>query len=323
MARNGYFDEEPLVAIPQKLPTRLKESAPNSREFSEFISRKSTHFTVVEGNRRLATAQLLLDTGLRAELRIRHWPIVSEQVADDLKVLPVIVYRTRDEVIPYLGVRHIVGIQKWDSYAKARYIARMVEDGLSVDEVSARIAGDKQGAATKSYLCYRLLEQADNEFDLDLGKAKADFSLLLLATGQGSIKRFLGLPKKTLDTNFEEPVPLQNLSNLKNLISWMFGDGKYKRVIEESRDITDCLTHVVSSQEALAYLETTRDLSGAYDRTDGEEKMLLKYLAIANSKLEAALGIGHLHRTFEVISQVQRCEQTIKSLLKTLREEND
>src|SRR5215213_7242501 len=123
MSRNGYFDEEPLVGIPEKLPRRLRDAEPHSKDFLDFIKRRETQFTVVEGNRRLAAAKLLLDPTERDRLRIKTWPILQEQIAADIAVLPVIVYRTRDEIVPYLGVRHIIGIQKWDSYAKARYIA--------------------------------------------------------------------------------------------------------------------------------------------------------------------------------------------------------
>ncbi|HXI26512.1 MAG TPA: hypothetical protein VNG71_21840 [Pyrinomonadaceae bacterium] len=319
MSRNGYFDEEPLVGIPEKLPRKLKNADPQSRDFLTFIKEKDTEFTIVEGNRRLATIRLLLNASEREKLRIKTWPTLSTEVADDLAVLPVIVYPTRVEIIPYLGVRHIIGIQKWDSYAKARYIAMMVKDGRTVDEVGDLI-GDKQGSVNKQYLSYKLLDQAEAEFDLDLTKAKQDFSLLLLALGQGNIKQFLGLPKRTKDTNIEEPVPREKLEDLKDVLSWIFGDSKRLPVIKESRDITNYLSHVVASSEAVKYLKDRRDLTGAYDRTDGEEKMLLKYLNAANSKLEGALGIAHRHRTFEVIAQAERCEQTAKTLVKTVKE---
>jgi hypothetical protein len=319
MAKNGYFDEEPLVGIPQNLPESLRDVDPQSQEFKEFIEAETTEFTIVEGNRRLATAKLLLDGSLRETLRLKHWPPLSTEVTEDLEVLPVIVYPTRVEIVPYLGVRHIIGIQKWESYPKARYIAKMVEEGRSVDEVSELI-GDKQGAVNKNYLCYRLLEQAKDEFTLDLKNAKHDFSLLLLSIGQGNIKRFLGLPRKMSDTDLDAPVPQENLRNLENLISWVFGDGRKARVIQDSRDITRYLSHIVASTEAIEYLKNTRDLQGAYDRTDGEEKMLLKYIAAANSRLETALGIAHRHKTFEVISEAEKCEETIKTLLKTVKE---
>ena len=322
MAENGYFDEEPLVAVPNKLPSDLGDGDPNSKKFRDFIDRDSTELVVVEGNRRLATAKLLLDPELRGKLRIKHWPSLSEQVADDLAILPVIVYLRRSEIIPYLGVRHIVGIQKWDSYAKARYVVQLVEGGLSIKDVKAQF-GDKRDSVTPSYVGYKLLEQVEDEFAFDTRQAKRDFSLLLLAMGQGNIKRFLGLPRKLSAANLNEPVATENLENLKVLVTWIFGDGKKERVITDSRQITSRLSHIVTSSEATSYLERTRDLEGAYERTDGEEKMLLRYLNTANLKLEGALGVAHRHKTSEVISEAEKCEQTVKALLKIVRSTDD
>jgi hypothetical protein len=323
MAKNGYFDEEPLVAIPQKLPQRLQKADINSEEFLQYVQDGGTELTVVEGNRRLATIKILLDPKLRDTFRIRHWPSLSAEVDDDLRVLPAIIYMRRSDVIPYLGVRHIVGIQKWDSYAKARYIAKMIEEGLSIEAVEAQIGDDKQSAIVRNFICYRLLKQASDEFDFDIKKAKEDFSLLLLAIGQSNIKRFLGLPKKLLDADLNYPTPPDNAENLRDLMSWLFGSGKERPVIAESRDITNLLTHIVSSQDAIDYLKKTKDIQGAYDRTDGEEKMLLKYLNTANQKLEGALSVAHRHRTADVIAEVEKCQNTAKTLLKVVKEQND
>ena len=70
MVENGYFDEEPLVAVPHKLPSDLKDADPNSKEFRDFINRGSTELIVVEGNRRLATAKLLLSR----DSAVFSWP---------------------------------------------------------------------------------------------------------------------------------------------------------------------------------------------------------------------------------------------------------
>ena len=319
MAQNGYFDEEPLVAIPSEIP---EDYAEESEKLRTFANDDHTELTVVEGNRRLATAKLLLSKELREDLSIKSWPEITELVANDLKILPVIVYAKRAEIVPYLGVRHIVGIRKWDSYAKARYIANMIEGGLTPKEVEAQV-GDQQSSVTKSYVCYKLLEQLEDEFETDTRNAKKDFSLLILAIGQGNIKRFLGLPKKLSQANLGSPVPEQNVGNLRDLVSWIFGDGEKKPVIEESRDITNLLSHVVVSSDAVRYLTLSRDLQGAYDRTDGEERMVVRYLSQANSKLEAALGVAHRHQTPEVVSEIEKCEQTVKQLVKAVKEKND
>ncbi|NJM40114.1 MAG: hypothetical protein HC853_04795 [Anaerolineae bacterium] len=322
MSRNGYFDEEPLVAVPKKTPKDMTIGDMTSEQFIKFIEREDTEFTVVEGNRRLATVKLLLDSSLRDSLRIKSWEPISDEVAVDLKSLPVIIYRERNEVIPYLGVRHIVGIQKWDSYAKARYIASMVESGFTPQEVQAQI-GDKQGAVIKNYVCYKILDQLENEFTLEMKSAKESFSLLLLAVGQGNIKRFLGLPVKLNSVNFEEPIPQKNLENSRKFIEWVFGAGPVLPVISDSRDITRYLSHVLANQEAIDYLYKTRDLKGAYERSSGEQNLVLRSIATANSKLESVLGIAHRHKTQDAISETEKCVQTAIQLEKTLKAKSD
>ncbi|MCX5814680.1 MAG: hypothetical protein NTX75_00355 [Proteobacteria bacterium] len=322
MAQNGYFDEEPLVAIPQSLPKK-STTGKADHAFRDYISNDDTALIVVEGNRRLATVKLLLDSQLRAKLRIKSWPTISEKIKAELQTLPVIVYRERSEVLPYLGVRHIVGIQRWGAYSKARYIVKMINDGRAIKDIEGQI-GDKQSAVVKNYVCYRLLKQVADEFDFDTDAAEEDFSLLLLAIGQGNIKRYLGLPKKLAEVNYDEPVSKDHVENLKNVMSWIFGDGKKERpVIKDSRDITTYLSHVVASDEAVSYLTTNRDLVAAYDRSDGEETMLLKYIALANSRLESALGIAHRHNTAEVILEAEKCERTAKELVKAVRRSGD
>ena len=323
MATNGYFDEEPLVAIPNGITKALARAGadPESAkytDYSAFIRDNSTHFTVVEGNRRLATALILLDSTLRSTLSIRSWPTPSTKAADDLRVLPVIIYPTRDAVVPYLGVRHIVGIQKWDIYPRARYIAQMVEEQLlTLDRIQEQI-GDRNNSARKSYVCYKALQQLQDEFGIDTRPGQNDFSLLLLALGQGNIKRFLGLPKKWSEIPADHPITKKYLPNLKKLYLWLFGDGDKKPVIAESRDITNYLSSVVENAAAVAHLERTGRLEDAYDLSDGEEKMLLNCLAKANVKLEAALGVAHRHKTDEVRFEADKCFKTVTQLRRTL-----
>lgn len=319
MAQNGYFDEEPVVVIPEKLPSRLSKKKIDSRDFIDFVQKPDTEFTVVEGNRRLAAIKILLYATQRNKLKIKHWPVLRTEITEDLKVIPVIVYMHRSEVVPYLGVRHIVGIQKWGAYAKARYVASLVESGTHLRDVEAQI-GDKQGSARKNYICYRMLEQAKEEFDLDPKPAENYFSFLILAFGQGKIKRFLGIPSSATEIDTKAPVPKDKLDNLNDLISWLYGDGQKKPVISESRDITRYLTHVVENAEAVEHLRQTRNLEDAYELSGGEEQMVIRYLVLANKKLEGALGVIHRHKTsVDVIKQVDQCRETLQRLMETVR----
>jgi len=326
MGQNGYFDEEPLVAIPLNAPAKLlpEPGAEPSVDYWEFL--KTAHFTVMEGNRRLATARILLDTGLQTKINARGWTEITDQVRSDLKILPVIVYPTRAEVLPYLGVRHITGNKKWESYAKARYISSMLDEGHSVEMIEKEV-GDRSHAVLKSAVAYKILQQAKTELDWDITRAKEDFSYMLLAIGQRNIKLFLGWIKqdsKTLslkDVDLTAPIPESHLLRLKDFLSWVYGEGsKVLPVIKESRDITNTLSHVLASEKATEYLRIKRDLTEAYDLTDGEEAMVRKLLGTANTKLEKVLGIAHRHKTTDVIAEATKCTETASQILKTLKE---
>jgi hypothetical protein len=333
MGKNGYFDEEPLVVIPRKIPARSlpRPGQRESSDFVKFINDDGTHFTVVEGNRRLATAMILQDASLRQKLRVRSWPEISKAVQEDLKILPAIVYPLRKEVLPYLGVRHITGNKKWNSYAKARYIADMLREGHDIDEIEKQV-GDRVQSIRKNAIGYFMLHEAKEELDWNIDKAKEDFSLILLAIGQRNIKFFLGWSKTAPDTKqmkslkLEEielklPVPANRLRELRDLLSWLYGEGsKVRPVINESRDITNYLSSVVASRGALDYLRRTRNLIEAYDLTDGEEVMLQKLLRTANGKLEKALGVAHRHKTTEVIDEAEKCNETATRVVKSVKE---
>ncbi len=332
MAKNGYFDEEPLVVIPKKLPRKLlqrayRESTDGAKEYKTFIEDDKTEFVVAEGNRRLATAKLLHDSDLRSRLkRAKSWSIPTDQVLNDISNLPAIVYAERVDVLPYLGVRHITGNKKWDSYAKARYIAEMIQSGKSVEDVEHDV-GDKGQAVRKSAISYNLLRVARDEMSYDITKAKNDFSLLLLALGQKGVKHFLGWVKtdgekqKTLplaEIDLIHPVDEDNQDKLLLLLEFLYGDGSKKAAINESRDITNYLSVVLGSESATKHLIKTRNLIDAYELTDGEEVLIQKLLQQANIKLERALGIAHRHPTEDVLAEAKKCFQTAQQLTNSL-----
>lgn len=324
MAKNGYFEEEPLVVIPRDIPQNLKSKGHDlsrtDQEFISLIENPQTQFVVVEGNRRLATAKILLSQGLRDQLKIREWPRLSEDLVSDLSKLPVIVYPERRDVVSYLGVRHVTGVMKWEPYAKARYIAGMINQGDSLGEIQQKI-GDRS-SVRRSYTCYKLVEIMEEESEGSTDKAKGRFSYLLLAVGQAPVKDYIGLPRTWLKVDLKSPIPSDKLKNLRHLFSFLFGDGKEKGpVIDESRDITGKLTDVLRNQKAIDELIETRDLEDAYERSGGEAKLTLKRLRSANRDLEAVLGIVHRQKTEQqVIQEAKKCKDTLDQILKVLED---
>ena len=323
MAENGYFDEEPLVAVPIDLPavyaSQDSHSLTENAEYRDYLYEETTRFTVIEGNRRLATVKILLSTALRTELRAIGWPTISEEVREDLSVLPVIVYPQRQEVLRYMGVRHVTGIKKWGAYSKALYIAEMVGDGSQINDIR-QMVGDRSNSVRKLYLSYRLIEEAENELQLDTVRAKDYFSYLILALGQGAVKEFLGIPESFTEVNFSKPIRKDKLDNLKHLFSWLFGEGKDKlSVLKESRDITNYLTPVLRSEEATQHLILTRDLLDAYERSDGEKNLLLRNLKKASKGLSNSLGLITKYKTDEDVKQeIANCLDILKDITKLI-----
>jgi hypothetical protein len=315
MAKNGYFDEEPLVAIPESLPKEFQDKTydqlKSERGYEEFLRKNDTRFIVVEGNRRLCTVKLLLSGELDSFT-------LEQEVRNDLINLPVIIYPKRKDVISYLGARHIIGVKKWDAYAKARYVASMREDyGLTIDEIQQSV-GDTSNSARKTYACYRLIETMESEFEsYDTSKAKENFSYLMLASGQGAVKEFLGLPKQWGNVSEDDPVPKEKMENLFLLFSWLFGEGKEKsKVVDESRDITGKLSPILRDADATEYLKDSRDLNEAYERCGGEGLLLIKYIKRANRDLGKCLPLLPKYYNEEVESLLIDTGRTIESINK-------
>ena len=201
IASSGYFDYEPL-----------------------FVTEEKGKLIVIEGNRRLAAVKLLIDPALREELRATDLPKLTPTVAASLKELPVI-RTTRKEAWQYLGFKHVNGPAKWDSYAKAQYIAT-VRDTFKVSlEDIARQIGDKHKTVQRLYRALGVIAQAEREgvFDRE-NRYKSHFSFSHLYTGLDyeGISEFISLKDDAEES--QTPVPKSHRKELGELCTWLFGD---------------------------------------------------------------------------------------------------
>lgn len=287
---NGFFDEEPLVAVPGK---------------------KSGTYIVVEGNRRLAALKLLTDDQLAANLRVYGIPDATPQEINRLREVPVKVYDSRSEVLPYLGFRHITGVKEWSAASKAKYIYSLHhESGLSLSEIGERI-GDTYRTTERLYLGWALLKQAEHAFGVVADDFyKFHFSYMYDAVRMTEIREFLGLKSGTYELS------KANLPKLLELISWLFGSRPEREppVVEQKVQLKK-LAYVVSDKKGTAALRNGLDLEDAYQETVGEKEELVTSLTKASKELDRAKGVIHRHGDEpEIVSLVQRCEQTIMSI---------
>lgn len=262
MYRNGFFWEEPMVAVRESLP--------------EFKNRKV--LVIIEGNRRLAALktiennpELYSDGAARARL----------------EKVPVLVRDERKETLAFVGFRHITGIVPWESAAKAQYAHNLVTRGLSLEEIAQTI-GDKtrdiaRWVRTQS-LVVHAREQGLNESDA----AKSFyFSYLLTATDAPATKRWLEIASDD-ETGLVTAV---NAERLSELWVWLYGSKSTETapVVPESRQIHK-LNRVIASPRAVAELERTGNLERALVQTKDRGDYVVETLGSIRSLLQDLAG---------------------------------
>lgn len=338
MAENGYFDEEPIVVVPCNLPKTFNMNAYDTvgklqDAIEEIMKEKSITFIVVEGNRRTATAKILTTPELRTTLKVKDgFPKPKNKVIeDDLKIIPAILYNDRKDISPYLGVRHIAGILKWEAYAKSKYIASRIEErvsgGVSVEtaikEVQQEI-GDRTDVIKKQYMCYKIVEQAQEDISFDIIKITKKFSLIYVALNSPAIREYIEVPRYK-EADLSKPlVPTKKIDNLKRLLTWIYGNVETgeQPVLTDSRKISSRLAPVLADADATDYLIKHNNLEEAFERSGGELTFLMKRLSKAERIMRNALSIAFNYKTEEVRDMAKSCLAAASEVVKMVSKDD-
>ncbi len=239
---HGFFRNEPLIVI---------------RENGQ-------SYTVIAGNRRLATLKVLRGAPEADDLNllVESSPGRIEQLAE----VPCFVVSSRDEIRAYVGFRHIGGIKTWDPEAKARYvlgeIARLVEHN-SPDpfrELGRRIGSNTQGVRN-SYLAIRILLHARKELGLDVSDLQDNrFGVWLRCMSSADIRRHIGLDQERTYGEIERAVSDIDGQKLAEVVGDLSNRPGRRSVLGDSRNVTT-YGRVLASAHAHKTLRETNDLS--------------------------------------------------------------
>lgn len=249
-------------------------------------------YTVVEGNRRLATLKLLTSGELRKYVRAKSiWDELAKQAGPKgLDPVPVVVYESREALDDYLGFRHITGPTPWRPEAKARFIAHLLGAGDDIGAVARRI-GSNHRTVRRFAEAHAIYSQALGS-GVSMDQVEAAFGVFYNALDQQGVRTFLGLGKQSdIKKLPESPIPADCLENLTRLIDLLYGDatGALKRVIGESRDLK-MLGQVLADDRGRRSLLVDRDLKRAWRIIGGGRQELLALLESAYSRLAEANG---------------------------------
>lgn len=144
ISTNGFFPTEPLVVI-----------------------REDGRLLVVEGNRRLAACKLLDDpSAAPLDQRQRFTTMAATTSSASLRQLPTVLAPSRESTIPLVISRHTSNqLQPWEPAMQAAFYFRLVQRGLSVEEV-AKSFGIEASEVRKSLREHSLYQMACR-LDLD------------------------------------------------------------------------------------------------------------------------------------------------------------
>ena len=305
IAEHGFFESEPLIAVPE-----------------------DGYFVVVEGNRRLTALLGLADGGVRQQLESpSRWEAAATEAAVKGNLpteVPVLVVSDRKTVAPIIGFRHISGIMQWEPFAKARFIAALVDDEhLSFGEV-AGLVGETKGDVASNYRNFAILRQAKAEHGLETAHVEDSFGVFTAAMGQRALRTFIGAPDPGQVTQGASPVPEDKTDELGELLTWIFGDEDGQgRVITESRDLR-LLARVVTNENGLRSLRSQGDLKTAAEATsevagDARRKIVNKLTqARAGLRSAAQLAVELEASDEEVSALLDDCGEALSEFKSTL-----
>lgn len=234
LAVNGYFDAEPLVGLRQKGASGIR---------------------IVEGNRRLAACLILAGDPRAVGQKKRTAEGRALQAKYNQKPIsevPVLIFEESEwseELLPYLGVRHIAASQPWDSYAKAAWIAEVLKTKqLGLSEVIQMI-GDQHRTTSRLlegfYFVNQLIHEARFKPSDSTRKGRGSnpeypFSWVYTALGYSPVRRWLDLADAAEGPK-ENPVPRARLDDAEEFLMLLFGNRTKQRMpaIADSRQISE------------------------------------------------------------------------------------
>jgi hypothetical protein len=139
--------------------------------------------------------------------------------------LPVIAFDEREDIILYLGYRHVTGIKEWGPLAKARYLEQIAQKtkgpySKKKFQEMARTIGSQWDYVARLLTGFAIYKQMDENsfFGIEnLDEESIDFAILTTALSYDNILAYLGL-----ENAIDPDVKGLKLTKLKELTSWLF-----------------------------------------------------------------------------------------------------
>jgi hypothetical protein len=302
VVENGFWAHEGLLIVREKL-------SPKDKQMS---------LVVVEGNRRLAAVKLLLKAHKGHPLNPKWGKLASGLTAtavEKLKKLPTIEADERRDVDFFRGFRNVTGIKQWEPREKAAFIARLVDGGLSYEEVGRRI-GSKTPTVRQNYIAFKLFRQLEELEEVAVEKVRNRFSILFLSLRSTGTQEYLGIDIEAPPEKVKAPLQARFQPNAIRFARWLFGDKTHDPLISDSR-YTDQFGLILANEEARAYLERTENprFEVAKRLSGGDRLEVIRHVERAADEIEEVLSVvQHYSKDHDLIEATKRLFKDVAAL---------
>lgn len=304
IAINGFFPGEPLLVIKNKT---------------------NNNYTVIEGNRRLASCKILNDPSIVTVKSKSIYNILeSGQPKNIPKTVPVFIFEEREDILAYLGYRHVTGVKSWGALPKAKYLYEL----YSLDKTDyplkekcktlAKKIGSRSDYVLRLLIAYQLfiIMESDQFFGIkNLSEENIEFSNLVdSATRFGNISTFLGI-------DFDSENPLENLKkeNYIELSHWLYKrDEENKTKLGENRNIR-LLNHIVANDKALAAFRNNANIKEAFLLTSVPDEIFSRSIQASYKSLLNADDVKEI-LTNRISQDTHKKIQDIEDLAKQIKD---
>lgn len=276
-------------------------------------AQRQGQYYVIEGNRRLAALKLL--NGERVQ-RGPKVPELDDEAKAKLKQIEVQKGWAADDLVAYLGYKHVTAAKEWGPEAKARFVVSHTNNDFTDDALRkfASELGTKLGTLKRWLVAHFAIEQAIRKdlVDKDLISDQLVFGTFYTLLGSKSVKEFVGLEP---EENLKEPI--KNQEEFAEFLSWVIAPQGTRPVIN-SRDQTE-LSRVLANEEALEYFRRHKDLKSAlrYVRATGDEvaQVLRQARFLIDNVLSAVADQREYEKVGQEFAQLERSIANTKKLL--------
>jgi len=286
-------------------------------------------YTVIEGNRRLSAVKLLSAPQIAKIYNSKVEQVIKESEFFP-KEIPCLIFDNKDEILKYLGFRHITGIKAWKLLEKARYITKLKEDFFNDDSIQnasreiAKMIGSRKDYVLRILTGYKLYQTIENNgfYGIKgLDDTTFHFNYISDSLSRSKIEIFLGV-----DLENENPTNNINLEHLSEWTNWLFNKDLPNKIIGDSEHLNK-LNKILDSKspQALKSFREGTDIRIAYEYTDGIKLQFENSIDNAIKYLEKADGLSHKQVEFRdtlddnlrnisgIINKIKRVKDELES----------